>query len=420
MDLIIIEGGKKLNGTIDISGSKNASLPMMIASLLTKQTVELNNVPNLSDVKTLKHLLRILGSEIVHNNRLIKIKTEKIIRTLAPYDLVRKMRASFWVLAPLIARFGSAEVSLPGGCAIGIRPINMYLKIMEKMNVSYAVENGYVKAKSKEGLRGSKITLDFQSVGCTHFFLMLAVLAKGDSSLENSACEPEVVALGRMLQKMGAKIEGLGTKRINITGVESLSGLSIQVPSDRIEAGTYAIALAMTGGKLKLNNINTTEIDILIRALESTGVETYSSNDSILLERKNGPILSTNIETAPYPGFPTDLQAQFMALMTLSNGISRIKENIFENRFMHVQELARFGANIELEGDLAIVKGVKCLIAAPVMATDLRASASLIIAALAAKGTTSIRRIYHLDRGFEELEKKLNGCGADIKRIQDE
>ena len=239
MDLIIIEGGKKLNGTIDISGSKNASLPMMIASLLTKQTVELNNVPNLSDVETLKHLLRILGSEIVHNNRLIKIKTEIIIHTLAPYDLVRKMRASFWVLAPLIARFGSAEVSLPGGCAIGIRPINMYLKIMEKMNVSYAVENGYVKAKSKEGLRGSKITLNFQSVGCTHFFLMLAVLAKGDSSLENSACEPEVVALGRMLQKMGAKIEGLGTKKINITGVESLSGLSIQVPSDRIEDGTW-------------------------------------------------------------------------------------------------------------------------------------------------------------------------------------
>jgi UDP-N-acetylglucosamine 1-carboxyvinyltransferase len=218
---------------------------------------------------------------------------------------------------------------------------------------------------------------------------------------------------------MGAKIEGLGTKKINITGVESLSGLSIQVPSDRIEAGTYAIALAMTGGQLKLNNINATEIDILIRALESTGVETYSSYNSISLERKNSPILSTNIETASYPGFPTDLQAQFMALMTLSNGVSRIKENIFENRFMHVQELARFGANIELEGDLAIVKGVKCLIAAPVMATDLRASASLIIAALAAKGTTSIRRIYHLDRGFEELEKKLNGCGADIKRIRD-
>ena len=419
MDSLIINGGKKLIGDIPISGSKNACLPMMIASLMTDEKMILNNIPMLSDVKTLISILESLGANAVHIKNSLNLHTKEIINHKASYDLVKKMRASFWVLAPLLAKSGYAEVSLPGGCAIGTRPIDLYLKILKEMNISYTINNGYIVAKREGPIKGLNFKLEKKSVGCTHFFLMLASLANGTSKLSNASCEPEVIHLGLLLNKMGAKIKGLGSKKIIIEGVKKLNGVTEIIPSDRIETGTFAIAVSATGGKVKLENTNYEENKLLFKILEKTGSIINKSKNSISIEKNHNKIYAANIKTSPYPGFPTDLQAQIMALMTISNGKSEIKENIFENRFMHVQELVRMGANIKLDKDRAIIKGVRRLNGANVMATDLRASASLIIAGLVATGTTKISRIYHLDRGFYNLENKLNNCGASIKRISE-
>ena len=419
MDSLIINGGKKLIGDITISGSKNACLPMMIASLMTDEKMILNNIPMLSDVKTLISILESLGTNAVHIKNSLNLHTKEIINNKASYDLVKKMRASFWVLAPLLAKSGYAEVSLPGGCAIGTRPIDLYLKILKEMNINYTINNGYIVAKREGPIKGLNFKLEKKSVGCTHFFLMLACLANGTSKLSNASCEPEVIHLGLLLNKMGAKIKGLGSKKIIIEGVKKLNGVTEIIPSDRIETGTFAIAVSATGGKVKLENTNYEENKLLFNILEKTGSIINKSKNSISIEKNHNKIYAANIKTSPYPGFPTDLQAQIMALMTISNGKSEIKENIFENRFMHVQELVRMGANIKLDKDRAIIKGVRRLNGANVMATDLRASASLIIAGLVATGTTKISRIYHLDRGFYNLENKLNNCGASIKRISE-
>ena len=419
MDSLIINGGKKLLGDIPISGSKNACLPMMIASLMTDEKMTLNNIPMLSDVKTLISILESLGTNAYYMKNSLNLHTKEIINHKASYDLVKKMRASFWVLAPLLAKSGYAEVSLPGGCAIGTRPIDLYLKILKEMSINYTINNGYVVAKREAPIKGLNFKLEKKSVGCTHFFIMLACLANGTSILSNASCEPEVIHLGLLLNKMGAKIKGLGSKRIIIEGVKKLNGVTETIPSDRIETGTFAIAVSATGGKVKLENTNYEENKLLFEILEKTGSIINKSKDSISIEKNLNKIYATNIITSPYPGFPTDLQAQIMALMTISNGKSQIKENIFENRFMHVQELVRMGANIKLDKDRAIIKGVRGLNGANVMATDLRASASLIIAGLVATGTTKISRIYHLDRGFYNLENKLNNCGASIKRISE-
>ena len=419
MDSLIINGGKKLIGDIPISGSKNACLPMMIASLMTDEKMILNNIPMLSDVKTLISILESLGTNAVHIKNSLNLHTKEIINHKASYDLVKKMRASFWVLAPLLAKSGYAEVSLPGGCAIGTRPIDIYLKILKEMNINYTINNGYIVAKREGPIKGLNFKLEKKSVGCTHFFLMLACLANGTSKLSNASCEPEVIHLGLLLNKMGAKIKGLGSKKIIIEGVKKLNGVTEIIPSDRIETGTFAIAVSATGGKVKLENTNYEENKLLFNILEKTGSIINKSKNSISIEKNHNKIYAANIKTSPYPGFPTDLQAQIMTLMTISNGKSEIKENIFENRFMHVQELVRMGANIKLDKDRAIIKGVRRLNGANVMATDLRASASLIIAGLVATGTTKISRIYHLDRGFYNLENKLNNCGASIKRISE-
>ena len=424
MDLIEIIGNSPLEGKIKISGSKNASLPIMIASLLTKEKVELSNIPNLSDVLTLIDLMKSLGADIEYDKSLelkgkISCITKEILHSEASYDLVRKMRASFWVLAPLIARYGEAKVSLPGGCAIGIRPIDFYLSILKKMGVKLKLKDGYVYASIKNQLKSLNFSLDFPSVGVTHFFLMMASLAEGKSIINNAAKEPEVIALAEMLNKMGAKIKGHGTNTISIEGVSNLNGTKFSIPPDRIEAGTFAIAVSATGGNISLENVNPDEITLLSNLLRESGTKITTSKNLMKIKKDNKIINSIDVSTAPYPGFPTDLQAQFMTLMALGNGKSSIKENIFENRFMHVQELARFGANIKLKGDTAFIRGVKEFNSAPVMATDLRASASLIIAALSAKGKSTIRRIYHLDRGFDKIENKLRSCGAKIQRKRD-
>ena len=419
MDSLLIKGGNKLYGEIDISGSKNASLPIMIASLLTEDKVKLKNIPTLADVKTLIEILKSLGAEIKTSSDVIELRTKEIISNRASYDLVKKMRASFWVLAPLIARTGYAEVSLPGGCAIGTRPVDIYLKILKKMGVNISINDGYIIAKTEKALKGINFKLKKESVGCTHFFLMLSATANGVSHLSNAACEPEVQALGEMLNKMGAKIYGLGTNELTIKGVSKLDGISLKVPPDRIETGTFAIALGIVGGKITLRNTIHSENKLLLNLLSKSGILIKTKNNSIILEKNDTEIKPVNIDTRPYPGFPTDLQAQFMSLMTLSNGKSFIRENIFENRFMHVQELVRLGADIKLKGDKAIINGVKKIKGANVMATDLRASASLVIAALAATDITKISRIYHLDRGFYNLEEKLNNCGASIKRVKE-
>ena len=424
MDLIEIKGNSPLEGKIKISGSKNASLPIMIASLLTKEKVELSNIPNLSDVLTLIDLMKSLGADIEYDKSLelkgkISCITKEILHSEASYDLVRKMRASFWVLAPLIARYGEAKVSLPGGCAIGIRPIDFYLSILKKMGVKLKLKDGYVYASIKNQLKSLDFSLDFPSVGVTHFFLMMTSLAEGKSIINNAAKEPEVIALAEMLNKMGAKIKGHGTNTISIEGVSNLNGTKFSIPPDRIEAGTFAIAVSATGGNISLENVNPDEITLLSNLLRESGTKITTSKNLMKIKKDNKIINSIDVSTAPYPGFPTDLQAQFMTLMALGNGKSSIKENIFENRFMHVQELARFGANIKLKGDTAFIRGVKEFNSAPVMATDLRASASLIIAALSAKGKSTIRRIYHLDRGFDKIENKLRSCGAKIQRKRD-
>jgi UDP-N-acetylglucosamine 1-carboxyvinyltransferase len=427
MDRISIVGGNELNGVIPISGAKNAALPLMIASLLTDDTLTLDNVPHLADVE---QLIRILGNhgvdysvngrrerQDVGYSRTIHFSARNIVDTTAPYELVSKMRASFWVIGPLLARTGEARVSLPGGCAIGTRPVDLFIDGLEALGAAIEIENGYVHACARKGLKGARFRFPKVSVGATHVMLMAASLADGETVIENAAMEPEIVNLADCLSAMGARISGTGTPTITVQGVTSLSGARQRVVSDRIETGTYAMAVAMTGGDVTLAGADASLLKVVLDVLSQAGAEITADGDQIRVRRNGGSIRPVDVVTAPYPGFPTDLQAQFMALMTMASGTARITETIFENRFMHVQELARLGAQISLSGQTASVTGVPVLEGAPVMATDLRASVSLVIAALAARGETIINRVYHLDRGFERLEDKLAQCGAEIQRI---
>jgi UDP-N-acetylglucosamine 1-carboxyvinyltransferase len=427
MDRIRIRGGNKLNGTIDISGAKNAALPLMITALLTPETLTLHNVPRLVDVLRLQKILGNHGVDIMTAGKragqngmageTLRISAKTIVDTTAPYDLVSRMRASFWVLGPLIARMGEAKVSLPGGCAIGTRPVDMHLLAMEKLGAVCDVEGGYVHAKAKNGLKGAHISFAKVSVGATHAALMAAVLAHGDTEIENAATEPEIGDVAECLVKMGAKIEGIHTKTLHITGVTSLHGADHTVIADRIEAGTYAMAAGMTGGDVVLRGASEATLGNVLVTMRRAGVAVEQTNEGLRVKRNGSGLQPVDVTTDPYPGFPTDLQAQFMGLMTKASGTSHIRETIFENRFMHVQELVRLGADIHMHGDMAEVHGVKKLTGAEVMATDLRASATLVIAGLVAEGETTVHRVYHLDRGFEALEDKLSACGADVARI---
>ncbi len=427
MDRIRIVGGKPLHGTIPISGAKNATLPLMIASMLTDDTLVLENVPRLADVGLLQHILSNHGVDIMvkgkrpgdedHQGQTLHISAARIVDTTAPYELVSKMRASFWVVGPLLARMGEAKVSLPGGCAIGTRPVDLLIMALERLGATIEIDGGYVIAKAKGGLKGGEIDFPKVTVGGTHTALMAASLARGETVIENAAREPEVVDVADCLIKMGAKITGAGTSRIVVEGVSRLNGARHSVLPDRIETGTYAMAVAMTGGDVLLEGARPELLQSALDTLAQAGAEISATNAGIRIARNGSGIRPIDVTTQPFPGFPTDLQAQLMALMTRAGGTSRITETIFENRFMHVQELARLGARISLDGQNATIEGVEKLKGAPVMATDLRASVSLVIAALAAEGETMVNRVYHLDRGFERLEDKLGRCGATVERI---
>jgi UDP-N-acetylglucosamine 1-carboxyvinyltransferase len=429
MDRIRIVGGQRLNGAIPISGAKNATLPLMIASLLTEDTLILDNVPRLVDVIQLQRILGNHGVDITiagkrpgddpNSGRTLHISAKTIVDTTAPYELVSKMRASFWVVAPLVARMGEAKVSLPGGCAIGTRPVDLLIMALEKLGVDIEIEGGYVIARAKKGLRGAEIVFPKVTVGGTHTALMAAALANGTTVIENAAREPEIGDVADCLNKMGAKISGAGSSRIVVEGVARLHGARHSVLPDRIETGTYAMAVAMTGGDVLLQNARPELLQAALDVLVQAGVTVTPTNEGIRIARNGARLDPVEVTTAPFPGFPTDLQAQLMALMTRAKGTSHITEAIFENRFMHVQELARLGAHIQLDGETATIEGVERLKGAPVMATDLRASVSLVIAGLAAEGETMVNRVYHLDRGFERLEDKLANCGAAIERISD-
>lgn len=427
MDKIRIVGGNTLNGTIPISGAKNATLPLMIASLATSETLTLHNVPGLQDVVTLS---RILGNHGVDytvagrrpgaaraNGATVNLTAREIVDTTAPYDLVRRMRASFWVIGPLLARMGEARVSLPGGCAIGTRPVDFFLDALSSLGADINIEQGYVLAETRKGLVGNRISFPRVSVGATHVAMMAAALARGESVIENAASEPEVVDVAECLNAMGAQIEGAGSRTIRIQGVDVLHGAEHSVVPDRIETGTYAMAAAMTGGKVTLTGTRAHHLGAALDTLEEAGVSVERGETSLTIARNGNGLTPVNVTTEPFPGFPTDLQAQLMALMTMAQGTSTIKETIFENRFMHVAELARLGASIRLDGQNAYIDGQPTLTGAEVMATDLRASVSLVIAGLAAQGETTVGRVYHLDRGFENLEEKLSACGAQIERL---
>ena len=427
MDRIRINGGQRLNGSIPISGAKNATLPLMIASLLTDQTLILDNVPRLADVGLLQRILGNHGVDVMvggkrpgetqYDGQTLHISAASIIDTTAPYELVSRMRASFWVIAPLVARMGEARVSMPGGCAIGTRPVDLLIMALERLGAAIEIDGGYVIARAKNGLRGGEIVFPKVTVGGTHTAIMAASLANGTSVIENAAREPEVKDVADCLNKMGAKITGAGTSRIVVEGVAKLDGARHRVVADRIETGTYAMAVAMTGGDVLLENVQADLLQAGLDVLTQAGAEITPTNTGIRVVRNGSGIHPVEVTTEPFPGFPTDLQAQLMALMTRAKGTSCITETIFENRFMHVQELARLGARIHLSGERATIEGVEKLKGAPVMATDLRASVSLVIAALVAEGETTVNRVYHLDRGFERLEDKLSACGAAIERI---
>lgn len=430
MDRIRIVGGNALNGIIPISGAKNAALPLMIASLLTSDTLTLENVPHLADVELLLRILGNHGVDIAVNGRrerqsgsyarTIHFTCRTIVDTNAPYELVSKMRASFWVIGPLLAREGRARVSLPGGCAIGTRPVDLFIEGLRALGATMEIDGGYIEATApKGGLIGASYTFPKVSVGATHVMLMAASLARGTTVIHNAAREPEVVDLANCLNAMGARITGQGTSTITIEGVTSLSGARHRVLPDRIETGTYAMAVAMTGGDVTLEGTDISLLDTAFEALRRAGAEISAVEDGIRVIGHGDSIRPVDIVTEPFPGFPTDLQAQFMGLMTRAQGVAHVTETIFENRFMHVQELARLGAKITLSGQTARIEGVQKLRGAPVMATDLRASVSLVIAGLAAEGETLVNRVYHLDRGFERLEEKLTRCGAVVERISD-
>jgi UDP-N-acetylglucosamine 1-carboxyvinyltransferase len=416
MDKLIIRGGKKLKGEVHISGAKNASLPIITATLLSQGSSTITSVPDLKDVSTIGKLLTYFGAQFSYKNGKAFINTERVKTPEAPYDLVRTMRASVLVLGPLLARFGKAKVSLPGGCAIGARPINLHLLGLEKMGADIKLESGYVLAKGKR-LKGTSLYLDVPTVTGTENLMMAATLAKGTTLLENAAREPEVVDLARALMSMGAKIHGAGESIIEIEGVDDLKPLNYSVIPDRIEAGTFMTIAGITGGDITIKGCQREHLDATILKLEDAGLTFKYVSDGIRVIGPSRPRAS-DVKTLPYPGFPTDMQAQFMALMSIADGASIITETVFENRFMHVAELRRMGADITVEGGTATVKGISKLKSAPLMATDLRASASLIVAALASKGETTINRLYHLDRGYEKMGKKLRGIGADIRRVK--
>ena len=426
MDKIKIRGGRPLKGQIQISGAKNAALPLMAACLLTDETLTLSNLPHLADITTLANLLIQHGVDLHmngatnggHTGKVLEMTAREITSTRAPYDLVRKMRASVLVLGPLLARVGEAQVSLPGGCAIGTRPVDLHLTALELLGAEIEIREGYIHAKAPNGLHGAEVIFSKVSVGATENLLMAACLAKGTTRLVNAAREPEITDLADCLVKMGAKIEGIGSDTLVIEGVERLHGADHSVVPDRIETGTYAIAAAITDGDLELLDARPEHLGAVIETLTKAGVEITETERGLKVRRRNGSLTGVDVMTEPFPGFPTDLQAQTMALMAASEGAAMITESIFENRFMHVPELARMGANVNVHGASAMVRGQERLTGAEVMATDLRASVSLVLAGLAAEGETTLNRVYHLDRGYERVEEKLAACGADIERIK--
>ena len=424
MDRIAITGGARLKGEIPISGAKNSAIKLMAASLLTDEPLRLTNMPRLADTLFLGKLLQRLGTEVSESvgpdGAETLLTTREIVSGFAPYDLVRQMRASFTVLGPLLARTGQAKVSLPGGCTIGARPVDLHLMALEALGAKIDMHEGYVYAQAPRGLKGAVIRFPINSVGATEHAILAAVLANGDTVLENAAAEPELADLADCLNAMGAKVSGAGGRTIHITGVSRLHGASHSVIPDRIETGTFAVAAAMAGGDVRLTRTRSDFIQPLIDKMVEAGVEVIQHCDGLTVKRDGGRLRAVEIETGPYPEFATDLQAPFMALMTLADGESVVRETIFENRFMHVPELGRLGADITVQGDTARVRGVEFLTGAQVMATDLRASVSLVIAGLAARGETMVNRVYHLDRGFERLEEKLGACGAQIRRLKSE
>jgi len=415
MDRIRIRGGRPLHGDLQIGGAKNAALPLMTAGMLTDERLLLGNVPRLADIATMSALIAQHGVAVDPDGRTLSIGGP-IANTEAPYEIVRKMRASILVLGPLLARMREARISLPGGCAIGTRPVDLHLKGLEQMGAVIRLEGGYVHAAVPGGLRGAVIVLPFASVGATENLLMAATLADGRTEIANAACEPEIGDLATCLIAMGAQIEGVGSDKLVVDGVPRLHGAEHPIVADRIETGTYACAAAITGGEVRLLGGQLAHLGAVAAALQAAGVEMTERDGALTVRRRNG-LRGADAMTEPYPGFPTDMQAQFMALMSVAEGAAMVTETIFENRFMHVPELNRMGANINVHGSSAIVRGVRNLSGAPVMATDLRASVSLVLAGLAARGDTIVNRVYHLDRGYEALEQKLAACGADIERI---
>jgi UDP-N-acetylglucosamine 1-carboxyvinyltransferase len=425
MDRIRIRGGVPLDGVIAIGGAKNAALPLMAASLLTTETLTLDNVPDLADIATMSNLLvqHGVGIEVSetrpNGGRWLDLSASHVTSITAPYDLVRKMRASFLVLGPLVARCGRARVSLPGGCSIGTRPIDLHINGLRKLGAQIALNGGYIEARAPKGLHGAEIVFPSVSVGATEQLMMAATLAEGETTLINAAREPEITDLAECLVAMGARINGIGTDRLQISGLAQLHGATHRIIPDRIETGTYIMAAAATGGEVRLTRTRIDLVTAAARVLAEAGVAVTATEDSITVRRSRDVLDGVDVMTEPFPGYPTDLQAQIMALMTIARGASMITETIFENRFMHVPELARMGANINVHGASAMVRGVPRLTGAPVMATDLRASVSLVIAGLVAEGETVINRVYHLDRGYERLEDKLTACGARIERLRD-
>lgn len=419
MDKLVIEGGAKLQGEVTVSGAKNAALPILCASLLAETPLQLSSVAALKDIDTTLKLLDTMGVKVSRQGDKVSLDASEVASFEATYEMVKTMRASILVLGPLLARFGSARVSLPGGCAIGSRPVDLHIKGLQTLGAAIHITHGYIQASTlhlpNRRLQGARYYMDLVTVTGTENLMMAAALAEGTTVLENAAKEPEVVDLAECLNKMGAKISGAGTDVITIEGVEKLSGASHNIVCDRIEAGTYMVAAAMTGGNVKLNNVRPDLLDAVIEKLREAGAEVVVDGDSLTV-KSNGKLKAINIRTAPHPAFPTDMQAQFMALNTVAEGVSKVTETIFENRFMHVQELQRLGADISVDGNTALVKGVSHLDGATVMATDLRASASLVLAGLVARGETVIERIYHLDRGYELLEEKFTALGATVKR----
>jgi len=417
MDKLLVSGGIPLKGEIRISGAKNAALPVLVASLLTDEPLVVSNIPHLQDITTTMELLGRIGVRlVVHEKMTVEADAGRLTSLIAPYDLVKTMRASILVLGPLLTRFGEAEVSMPGGCAIGSRPVDLHLKGLEAMGAEVSLEDGYIKARARR-LQGTRIVLDMASVTGTENLMMAATLAEGETVIENAAREPEVADLAACLKAMGARIEGAGTDTIRIQGVERLHGASHTVIPDRIETGTYLVAGAITGGDVRLRNTAPRMLDALLEKLREAGTEVETGEDWVQIRAEPGRLKAVNVRTAPYPAFPTDMQAQFVVLNSIANGTGSVTETVFENRFMHVQELRRMGADIEMQGNTAIVRGVDKLVGAPVMATDLRASASLALAGLVAEHETTVDRIYHIDRGYETIEEKLAQLGARIRRV---